>query len=556
MSRKRRNAHRKAAPAQAPVANEGVPTTDVTALGPYNYDVQYKWNSGEKFAGGAGPINLLITDYWALRARSAELFQTNGYFRGIVRRLVTNEIGTGLSLECAPDEAILGVEEDSLSPWSEDVENRFKQWADDPWLCDVSEQNTFGAIQATARQEAIVGGDVLVQLVQFQGTRLPRIKLTSGAKVQSPVGRYEMPNGNRIVYGVELDANDRQVAYWVTQPDGSSKRVAAVGTKTGRRLAWLVYGSDKRLDDVRGQPLLGIVIQSLKEIDRYRDSVQRKAVVNSTIATYVTKSQNMPGTQPLTGGAVRKGVDTGRGEVDARPRAFRAAEFIPGLQIDELQMGEDIKAFPSNGTDERFGGFEEAIVAGVAWWLQIPPEILTLSFNSNYSASQAALNEFRQYLKTASDTFGVVFCQPIYTDWLLSMALIEKVVAPDMVASWKDSGRYDVFAAWAGHEWIASMKPALKMTDEIAGYAAQIDQGMMTRARATRESNGGKFSKVVKQLRLENEALAEAKKPLLAVNEKVQVAEVTANGADSEDDAEDQPAKPASKLKLAPKKGS
>ena len=133
------------------------------------------------------------------------------------------------------------------------------------------------------------------------------VQLISGNKVQNPLG--ESPNlrrGHVIRHGVELDAVGRVVAHWVRQDDGTSERIPARGEKSGRRISWLVYGTDKRLDDIRGQPILAIVMQSLKEIDRYRDSAQRKATINSILAMFIKKGDDKMGTLPVTGGAVRR----------------------------------------------------------------------------------------------------------------------------------------------------------------------------------------------------------------------------------------------------------
>jgi hypothetical protein len=114
------------------------------------------WDDGEKFPGGFGPTLLLTTDYWTLRARSAQLFETNIYGRGVIRRLLTNELNTGLHLECTPVESVLGKEEDSLADWSEDVESRFLLWAKDPYLCDYYQRSTFGALQVQLRRESLL----------------------------------------------------------------------------------------------------------------------------------------------------------------------------------------------------------------------------------------------------------------------------------------------------------------------------------------------------------------------------------------------------------------
>ena len=109
---------------------------------------------GSKFAGGYGETQIQQIDYWTLRARSRELFTGNLYGRGIIRRLVTNEINAGLFPECVPSEEILGLEDGSLSEWCETVESRFNIWCKNPTLCDIKERDTFGAIQREARTEA------------------------------------------------------------------------------------------------------------------------------------------------------------------------------------------------------------------------------------------------------------------------------------------------------------------------------------------------------------------------------------------------------------------
>jgi capsid protein len=514
MSKRSRRKQRASA---APIVTEppSPPVIPVSALGPY---VQQSWENGSKFSGGYGATNLLTTDYWTLRARSAELFDTNLFARGIIRRLVTNEIVTGLNLECTPEELLLGREEDSLADWAEMVENRFTLWGSNPVLCDQKEMDTFGALQANARAEALIAGDVLVTLRQHPMTGLPRVQLISGSAVQTPWPAPQLRQGSRIVHGVELDSLNHQIAYWVKQRDGSSKRLPAYGEKSGRRLAWLVYGCDKRLDQVRGKPLLALVLQSLKEIDRYRDSVQRKAVINSMLAMFIKKDAPVPGTRSITAGAVRVGAESLGQDPGGVPRRFNVAELMPGLVLDELQQGETPQAFPSHGTDEKYGDFEAAMIQGVSWSLEIPPEIMRLSFSSNYSASQAAINEFKIYLLKSRTNSGDQVCTPIYKEWLISEVLNQKIRADGLLEAWRDPKQYDTYGAWTSCDWNGVIKPSIDAAKLVKGYDAMVASGFMTRDRAARELTGQKYSKVVKRLRLENAQLVEANKPLLALS--------------------------------------
>lgn len=488
-----------------------------------DYKVRYGYDNGSKFPGGFGPTELLTADYWTLRARSIDLFERNLYARGLIRRLVINEINTGLHLEAVPEEKILGLEEDSLSDWSEETENRFRLWADEPNLCDVQELATFGALQLAARIESLIAGDVLVVHQQDRRTGLPRLRLVPGSRVQTPFDKA-LPKAkeNLVKHGVEVDEAGRHVAFWVQQDlrVGEAlpafKRLPAYGEKSGRRIAWLVYGTDKRHEQVRGKPMLSLILQSLKEIDRYRDSIQRKAVINSILAMFIAKGEGKPGTRPLgssAGGAVRKSTETvvdGKGN----ERTFRVAEQIPGVVLDELQHGEEPKAFQSNIATEKFQEFEAAMLHAVAWANNVPPEILQLAFQNNYSASQAAINEFKMYLNLVRTQFGDGFCKPVYTEWLIASALLGKIKAPGFLDAVRDYTQHDIYTAWTSCDWSGHIKPAVDLSKLVGGYREMIDMGLITRARAARELTGTRYSKNVQQLRKENEQLAGANKSL------------------------------------------
>jgi len=478
----------------------------VDALSPF-VNTQF---DGDKFFGGFGATQIQNIDYWTLRQRSSQLFNDNLYARGIIRRLVTNEINTGLTPEASPDEQIIGVPEDSLNDWTETVETRFAIWAKNPNLCDWRRKDTFGAIQRNARAEALISGDVLFIMRQNPRTKLPMIQLISGNKVQTPLGGHgSARKGNSIKHGVELDPVGRVVAHWIRQDDGTTKRIPAYGEKSGRRISWLVFGTDKRLDDVRGQPLLSLVLQSLKEIDRYRDSTQRKAVINSIVALSVEKDTDKMGSLPISGSAVRRDQATVT-DGDGSARTLNLASQIPGVIAEELQTGEKLNFHGTGGTDSDFGTFEGAIVQAVAWANEIPPEILTLAFSNNYSASQAAINEFKIYLNKVWSEWGETSCSPVYVEWLIAETLLQKIKTPGLLESWRNPEMYDVFGAWVCVDWYGSIKPSTDMLKQAKGSKLLIDEGWSTNAREARITTGTKFSKNIKRLKRENDLKLEA----------------------------------------------
>lgn len=502
----------------SPEPENAVPSVSIDALGPY-VPTAFTTYDGEKFPGGFGLTNIFVTDYWTLRTRSEQLFKENHYARGLIQRLVTNEINTGLYPESNPSSRILNTDPDSLTTWSEAVEARFDMWSESATTCDYFQESNFGQIQQTARREALICGDVLVVVSQSQRTKMPMVRLVSGSRVRTPMD--EPRAGHVIKHGVEMDSLGRVVAYWVTQDDLSSKRLPAYGEKSGRRIAWLLFGTDKRLDEVRGEPLYSTVLQSLKELDRYRDAAVRKAVVNSIYAMFIKKTQDKPGTLPITGGAIRR-VDYGVTPTEQNPtaRPFKMEQSMPGAVLQELQVGEEPVGFNSQGIDLAFPEFEAAIIHSIAWANEVPPEILTLAFRNNYSASQAAINEFRQYLNKIWKNFGQNFCTPIYSEWLVSEVLLGKIEAKGFLEAWGDPTKFDIFGAWSRVDWYGSVKPTTDMLKATRGSQVLVQEGWSTNARESRILTGTKFSDNVAWLTRENQAKANAMRPFLDLNKE------------------------------------
>ena len=487
---------------------------------------------GEKFFGGFGATRVGCLDYWALRERSAMLFHENSYARGIIRRIVRNKINTGLYPEMIPEEQILGLEEGYLDDWSEETENRWGIWANDSLMVDYYGRSTFAELQEVLDQEALIEGDVLVVMHQSSGSNLPKIQLISGSAVDTPFG-MEPAKGNTIEYGVELNAKRQQVGYWVRKEGGKYKRISAVGRKSGRRQAWLYYGTDKRYGNVRGEPLLSIILQSLRELDRYRDAVVRKAVVNSMLAMFVKRDKERIGSDAIRGASIKTKKITS--EADGA-RDFNMSGQIPGVAIGTLQYGEDIQGFQSQ-VDIDYGTFEKAMISAIAWALEIPPEILQLAFDSNYSASQAALNEFRLTLNAWRLRVGNNFCQPILIEWMISETLNGSINAPGFLQAWRDhQNQYDVFGAWTRTDWTGAIKPTTDPKKAVDAARMAIEQGLTTRARVSRELYGQKQSRVAKMLRRENKILAEINAPLVAQENSRALAVQTDPELDIDDD--------------------
>ncbi len=482
---------------------------------PVNYG-RYDILDGEKFEGSFGGSRVYSVDRAELIRKSIQLIHDNLYAAGIVDRLVVNIIGKGLTLDSAAESSLIGLSEDDAHSWSDEVEERFRMYSDRPDLVDFYGEKTLGQLQAQREYMAMVEGDVLVVCHTDESTKLPKIQLISGTNVQTP-NNYSEPNGNRnrIIDGVELDASGSEVAYHVVKDpddfDSKMIRIPCVGEKSGRKVAVLYRPLHRLQGQYRGLPLLSHVLYSLKEIDRYRDSVQRKAAHSSSYTMAIERQLGTSLTSEY--GVSMSDVNSPDGvKKDACGINFK--RYSPGMVIEGLEAGETIKNFNSDSTDLSFADFESAIIRSVSWSLGIPPEILQMSFNSNYSASKNSNAEFNIFLGERRENTTTTNDKPLYELWLTSEVLNGNIQADGFLDSLDDPSKYAVKGGWLKSDWSASIKLNADFVKEVAGWNDAIAGGLATRDMATKALHGKKSRNIAKQLRLENETFAKAVEPL------------------------------------------
>jgi len=473
--------------------------------------------TGEKYPGGlnSSALDFFYIDYWSLRRRSYKLFTENRYAKGLINRLLTNEIHRGLTLESTTNGGVLGLSDEEVNDLTDDIEAKFDIWADNKELVSHDEQSNFGQLQINIRKAALLSGDVLIVLRQHPVSKLPVIELLDGYHIRTPL---EKKTRNKIRHGVELDDKGRHVAYYVQDNSDisgiKSVRIPAQGARTGRRVAWMVYGSKIKIDDVRGMPALGVLLQGLKELDRYSDAEQRAAVLNAVQAYFIKKSGDKLGRPPGAGATRRDTViaDSGSG---SGSHTYHIDKYLPGVVMEDLPAGHEPVSFSTVRPNVNYRVFEEAMMASFAWCLEIPPNIYRLAFSSNYSASGAEINELKLYLDKARWLQSSDVNKPFYREWFVSATLAGYISIPGFLEVWRNPAKFLELGAWLSSEWSGAIKPSLRRNDDIKGYSNAIRQGFVTRDIATKELFGRKFSTMVKRLNKENQQLVDSLQPLI-----------------------------------------
>ena len=494
-----------------------------TSTGAFTFNIMQDIFDGEKFPGGFGATRQYVfTDYWTLRERSSQLFKENPYCKGLIRRLVRNEINTGLNLEASPIADVLNIPEEEAQSWGDEQEINFKLYSDDPAVVDHRKQWTLGDIGAEVRKTSLIAGDILIVWRINRKTGLPAIELIDGQHVQTPLTKKPR-EGNRIIHGVEIDPNGRHVAYWVTVDKAGqqefifeSKRIPVFSEKGNRRIAKMIYGTDDRkLDEVRGIPILAAVLYMMKELDRYRDSEQRAATVNSLLPLFIQKSKTIgPGTQPMGQGAIREDIVQVT-QTDGTQRKYNFSQMLPGTVMDELAEGEEPVSFNTQRPNVNYTKFEETILNVLAWTNEIPPEIMRQIFQNNFSASRQADTEFRLYLKWRVWKFGNDFYNEVYKEFIIQSVLLGQIQASGLLEAWRDPAKYKELGAWLFSEWSGVSRPSVDIKKDVEAHDLLDQKEWITNDMAARKFAGISYDTVLKKRKREQEM----RKRILGENE-------------------------------------
>jgi len=213
----------------------------------YDFASGYNGDKTGFFSGFGLSRDLTCVDLVTLQYRSLQLSRENPFVAAILGRLVTKVINSGLVLRSNPYETILSkyVDDGFLDDWSDKIECLYDVWSKDKRLISIKQNYTLQNLERICFKTAMISGDCLVIKSAHQKLGTPVIELIDGINIVNPVIFDQSRN---IVHGVELDVNGKEIAYFYIDKNNEVKEISAYD-KNGKRRAWLVTISEKRIDE-------------------------------------------------------------------------------------------------------------------------------------------------------------------------------------------------------------------------------------------------------------------------------------------------------------------
>ncbi len=421
-----------------------------------------------------------------LRQRSRYLSRNNPLAVGAIQTLTDSAIGSGLKLHPSIDREVLG-----LTDLQAEIQERAQSRIWDEWTecieCDLTRIQNFNELQRLAFITVHESGDALClapMLNRSGATLQTRVQIVEADRIANP--NYQ-PDAENLAGGVETDGTGAPVAYHVLKAHpgdtysmsmgayGETQRVRAFGVATGRRNAWLLY-ERKRPALSRGVPYLAVVLEQMKQGDRYIDQELQAAIVGGSLTVFVTSADGggfMPlASVPVGGGPARSGANESQVELGYGG-------------IADLLPGEDIKVVSPGRPNTAFGGFMASVVELMGSGTGIPYEFLVKHFTASYSASRAAGLELWKFIRPKRSFFAANFCQPFYELVMTEAVARGYLQAPGFLEDPVMRRAY-LRASWRG-----PAQGQLNPMDEANAAEKRINIGVSTIEQETAEMNGG-----------------------------------------------------------------
>lgn len=441
-----------------------------------SWSIPAEWD-GEKEIGNVGPIKKYIPSYERLRDRSWQLYLDADLAKTVLNRYIIWVVKNGLRLQSTPVAEYIkqahGIPSNfNAEAFSRDIEQKFDLWQSSE-LSTYNKLKSFKQYQPTIYKNAIVGGDVLIILRRKNG--VVNVQAIDGSHLKCENTKM-LDDGNKIINGIEFNKEGEHVAYHVTIKN-KAVRVAAYEDETGLRVAWLQYGSEHRLDNHRGIPIIATAIEAIAKTDRYKDATIDQAEEIRKLAYAITHDKNSDGANPLTE-VMGEMMDV---ELDDQSiKRFESGEkiaknvaFITGRNAVNLGIGSDIKNLDAKN-ELYFKDFYTILAEGVASTIGIPPNVAFSKYNDSFSASRAATKDWENTIDWARTDFDNQTLGYVFNYWFYWECWSGRIQAPGYVSAHDKNDIY-LKGAFTKHRFVGPKFPHIDPVKEAT--AARLLMG-------------------------------------------------------------------------------
>lgn len=441
--------------------------------------------------GSAADYHYAIqTDFLRILESARDMDRNDVIIGALVDRAVTNLIQDGMCVE--PETGDEGLDAE--------LRERWKEWAEDPELCDAQQEANFADMEALACRHMLVDGDIFTLL-----TDVGALQLIEAHRLRTPTNTTR-----NVVHGVMLDDKRRRVEYWITReiisPLMQIARVSDIirypaRDSEGYRQVLQIY-NPKRVTQTRGVSVFAPIFDAagMFEDINFAKLVQQQVV--SCFAVFRERELAWRSDDPgQMGTRSTEAMDDG---------TTRTLEGIsPGMQV-KGQPGEKLTGFSPQVPNETFFPHMKLILTLMSINMGLPLVVALLDASeTNFSGFRGAVDQARMGWRRNQNALIGRFHRPVWRykvrDWLTEDAQMRLAAEKTGV---------DIFC----HRWTP---PAWPYIDPLKDASTDLlrQRNALASPSGIQNEHGGDWDKLSSEIVRDNQlAIRKAKKAAAELN--------------------------------------
>jgi lambda family phage portal protein len=443
----------------------------------------------------------------ALRARSRQLANNNCYATKFLTMAVSNVCGPSpfrLQAKIKSSRGRLDTFANSR------IESEWSEWGR-PGQCDVSGRWSWSDLQRLVVRSLVTDGEALVRVWEGSdfGAWGLQLQLMDTDRLDEDKNE-ELPGGNVIIAGVELNPFGRTVAYHFlksppkTWNHGILREHIRIPAEQIIHLYMPLYA-----EQVRGVPWMYSAIVKLHQLGAFEEAAIIAARVGASKMGFYQQ-------RPNAAGDLVEGMS-----VDARGDTIQSAE--PG-EFGVVPDGYEVKEWSPNYPDTQVGPFMKSCLRGISSGFGVSYHSLGNDLEAvNFSSARAGLLEERDQWMLIQEWLIEHLHVPLYRRWLRMADLTKRLPIQGPVQKY-----FDVTWSPKRWQWVDPFK-------DVQANAMAIQWGLKSRTQVVAET-GNDLEDIFGQLADEN-AMAEQFK--LEVNPEDKKQEAPGTDFDGGEDGEE-----------------
>jgi lambda family phage portal protein len=378
-----------------------------------------------------------------LRDAARDLVRNNPHAEAALSTIVDHTVGWG----------IVANSDDANAR----VQAAWKAWAETT-ACDADGRTDFAGLQKLVMRAVAESGEVLVRRrfrLPSDGLPIPlQLQVIEADFLDTTKHGITLPNGGRIVYGIEFDPLGRRAAYYLfPEHPGNNAFPTATSTRVPAEAIQHVF-KPTRPGSARGATWFAPVLLRFKDFDEYEDATLMKQKIAACLAVITS---DVDGT----------GAPLGTADDTATP----ALDMLEPGAIINATAGKNIEVVqPPSVAD--YPEYARVSLRAIAAGLGVTYEDLTGDYQ-NLPFSAARMSRIRHWAHVEDWRWRLLipqFCDPVW-NWAMQGATVMGLVGSQTPTV----------------TWTPPPMPMIEPDKEALAYMRNIRTGIQTLSDALRE---------------------------------------------------------------------